>query len=205
MARLTREQSQALTRSRILQAAGDVVARYGYDGASVDRIAEEAGYSKGAFYSNFASKEDVLNQLLAGYIGTAVDDLDAVIAGRTDAHEIVEAVGQWSDERDLELKWGVLAIEFLRRARRDGALTDDLRRPFVDQWRGVGALLLEKLFPGAEPPVDALDLGGTVLTLTYGGISGFLGANTAGGMVRQVLTALVLAYGAPTQPPTTSH
>jgi AcrR family transcriptional regulator len=53
MARLTREESQALTRERILQAAGDVVARDGYDGASVDRIADAAGYSKGAFYSNF--------------------------------------------------------------------------------------------------------------------------------------------------------
>ncbi|MDQ0634159.1 AcrR family transcriptional regulator [Arthrobacter pascens] len=39
MARRTREQSQALPREKLLLSAGDVVARYSYDGASVERIA----------------------------------------------------------------------------------------------------------------------------------------------------------------------
>lgn len=57
--RLTREESQAQTRGRLLDAARTVFAGRGYHGASVEEIAEEAGYSKGAVYSNFESKEEI--------------------------------------------------------------------------------------------------------------------------------------------------
>lgn len=193
MPRLTREQSQALTRERILEAAGDVVARDGYDGASVDRIAEAAGYSKGAFYSNFASKEDVLNHLLESHAGRDVIDLTELIDGLTDPVDIIDAVARWSDSRAAEMKWGVIAIEFLRRARRDGTLDDQQRQPFVSQWRGVGNLLLDRLFPENRPDLDPVELGGIVLDLTYGGISVFLEASSAGQMVRRILSALVAA------------
>ena len=194
MARLTREQSQAITRERILSAAGDVVARDGYDGASVDRIAEAAGYSKGAFYSNFASKEDVLDQLLESHAGRDVVDLTDLLADLETAEEVIDAVARWSDARAAELKWGLLAIEFLRRARRDGTLGDHQRHPFIAQWRDVGTLLIEKLMPGDPPPVDPLDLGGIVLDLTYGGIATFLEATSSGNMLRHILGAFVTAH-----------
>jgi len=195
MVRLTREQSQAITREKILRAAGDVVAREGYDGASVDRIAEAAGFSKGAFYSNFASKEDVLDHLLEGHTGSDVDDLSELLAGVDDAHEVIEIMARWSDSRAAELKWGLIAIEFLRRARRDGVLSEHHRNPFVAQWRGVGLLLSQKLFPGGAAPIDPLDLGGIVLDLTYGGIATFLEVNSSGQMLRHILTGFVRAYG----------
>lgn len=194
MARLTREESRAITRERILQAAGDVVARDGYDGASVDRIAEAAGYSKGAFYSNFSSKEDVLDRLLESHAGRDVVELTALLADLHDPEEIIGAVQRWSDARAAELKWGLLAIEFLRRARRDDRLGERQRQPFLSQWHDVGALLIAKLFPGEDPPIEPLDLGGIVLDLTYGGIATFLGATTSGQMLRPVLTALVGAH-----------
>jgi AcrR family transcriptional regulator len=195
MARLTREESQALTRERILQAAGDVVARDGYDGASVDRIADAAGYSKGAFYSNFSSKEDVLNSLLSTHAPRDVVDLTEALEGLEKPEEIIDAVARWSDGRAAELKWGIIAIEFLRRARRDGTLTERQKQTFIDQWRDVGNLLLERLFPDGERPIDPVDLGGIVLDLTYGGISVFLDANSAGQMLKQILSSLVAAHG----------
>jgi AcrR family transcriptional regulator len=195
MARLTREESQALTRERILQAAGDVVARDGYDGASVDRIADAAGYSKGAFYSNFSSKEDVLNSLLSTHAPRDVVDLSEALEGLEKPDEIIDAVARWSDGRAAELKWGIIAIEFLRRARRDGTLTEGQKQTFIDQWRDVGNLLLERLFPDGARPIDPVDLGGIVLDLTYGGISVFLEANSAGQMLKQILSSLVAAHG----------
>ena len=62
--RLTRAQQQALTRERLLAAAERVLAGHGYGGASIDLITAEAGYSKGAIYSNFESKEAVFLELL---------------------------------------------------------------------------------------------------------------------------------------------
>jgi AcrR family transcriptional regulator len=66
--RLTRAEQQALTRERLLAAAERVLAGYGYGGASIDLITAEAGYSKGAIYSNFESKEAVFLELLRVYM-----------------------------------------------------------------------------------------------------------------------------------------
>ncbi|KRE22300.1 TetR/AcrR family transcriptional regulator [Agromyces sp. Soil535] len=196
MARLTREQSRALTREKLLTSAGDVVAREGYDGASVERIADEAGFSKGAFYSNFASKEDILLHLLEGNAGNDVRDLTELLQDLTDPDLVIDAIVRWSDARAAEQKWGIIAIEFLRRAKADGTLTDRERSLFVLQWESIGRLLIAKLFPDADPPVSPIDLGGIVLDLTYGGISSFLEVNTTGGMIRQVLEALRIAAAA---------
>jgi len=57
--RLRREEQQRQIRAQLLDAAERVFARHGYQGASIDAIAAEAGYSHGAIYSNFNGKEDL--------------------------------------------------------------------------------------------------------------------------------------------------
>lgn len=190
MARLTREQSQALTREKLLRSAGDVVARYSYDGASVERIAEEAGFSKGAFYSNFTSKEDVLQQLLEGNAGNDVTDLTRLLNGIYDPGQVIDVVVRWSDSRAAEQKWGLIALEMLRRAQRDGTLTDRQRQLFTSQWEQIGNLLRNRLFPNGHPEMSDADLGGMILDPTYGGIAVYLKVNTAGQMVGHILSAL---------------
>ncbi len=54
--RLTRDEKKAQTRLRLLEAAAHVFARRGYHAATVDEVAEEAGYTVGALYSNFATR-----------------------------------------------------------------------------------------------------------------------------------------------------
>ena len=55
--RLTRPESQARTRAELIATARDLFLSDGYAGTSLERVAEAAGYSKGAVYSNFASKK----------------------------------------------------------------------------------------------------------------------------------------------------
>ncbi len=57
--RLSRKESQEQTRQRLLEAAVTVFAKKGFSRARLDEVAEHAGYSKGAVYSNFKSKEDL--------------------------------------------------------------------------------------------------------------------------------------------------
>ena len=64
MPALTRDEKKAVTRQRLLDAAARVIAEKGYRGATVDDIAEDAGLTKGAVYSNFQSKEDLFFALL---------------------------------------------------------------------------------------------------------------------------------------------
>ena len=62
--RLTRDESKARTRAELLRAANRLFARKGYSATSLADIAEEAALTKGAVYSNFASKEDLFLALL---------------------------------------------------------------------------------------------------------------------------------------------
>lgn len=55
---------RAVTRERLLDAARDLLAREGIHGASVEHICEAAGFSRGAFYSNFTSKDELVLALL---------------------------------------------------------------------------------------------------------------------------------------------
>ena len=60
MPRLNREESQARTRSLLIEAARREIVKKGFALASVRDIADAAGFSQGAFYSNFPDKEAIL-------------------------------------------------------------------------------------------------------------------------------------------------
>lgn len=62
--RLTREDSRELTTQRLLAAARKLIAKRGLSATTLDHIAEEAGYTRGAFYSNFSSKGELFIELL---------------------------------------------------------------------------------------------------------------------------------------------
>lgn len=194
MARLTREESRALTREKLLASAREVVAREGYEGASVDRIAEEAGFSKGAFYSNFTSKEEIILELLERHSLQDVDEIAALLEGVKTAPEMIEIISHWALQRSADPTWGLLALELFRRARRDATFGERHSNLFRAQWAGLGEILM-RLFPADQAPADAETLGGVVFELTYGVASGYKAGPTAADMVRLVLTALHRAYG----------
>src|SRR6266851_1649705 len=96
--RMTRAESQAETRAELLAAAGRVFKRYGYERASIAEIADEAGYSHGAVYSNFEGKEDLFLALYEQWV-----------AGR-----IAEIEATWSQDGTLAERARAVADEFTR-------------------------------------------------------------------------------------------
>jgi AcrR family transcriptional regulator len=62
--RLSRDDSREQTTQRLLDAAQKLIAKKGLDAASVEDIAAAAGYTRGAFYSNFSGKDDLFIELL---------------------------------------------------------------------------------------------------------------------------------------------
>ncbi|BCH27774.1 TetR family transcriptional regulator [Mesorhizobium sp. L-8-10] len=194
MARLTREQSQALTREKLLASASEVVARDGYSGATIERIAEEAGFSKGAFYSNFANKEDIFLQLLERNAGGDVIELTERLHGMDDPRVIIDSMSDWANQRAKDKRWGTLAIDLLRIARRDNTLEDRHLKLFRDQWEGLGRLLSGKLFPYDGSDLSPLHVGGIVLELVYGGMASFMSEKAPGEMVRAALTSMHEAH-----------
>ncbi|SDD22726.1 TetR/AcrR family transcriptional regulator [Auraticoccus monumenti] len=95
------------TRRRLMEAAVHVVAEKGVNGASVEEICERAGFTRGAFYSNFGSKEDlclaVMRQHVEDHLARANEALDSAEQEGLDAeHTLVRAVDLVVDSQDAE-------------------------------------------------------------------------------------------------------
>ena len=170
------------------------MARDGYEGSSVDRIAEEAGFSKGAFYSNFSSKEEIFLELLETHSMQDVDEIAAMLERVDDPLKFIDVISNWAASRATDASWGMLALELFRRAQRDATFSDRHANLFRSQWIGIGKLLL-RLFPDDAAPGDPEALGAIVCELTYGAASSFVRGPSVGDMVKLTLTSFFDAYG----------
>jgi AcrR family transcriptional regulator len=99
--RLTRSEAQALTRRRLLAAAADVFGEQGFRAASLTDVADRAGYTIGAVYSNFASKDEVFQALMRERLQMAEEGLAA--AFRDDQPGPRPSTGSVEDRIDAEL------------------------------------------------------------------------------------------------------
>jgi AcrR family transcriptional regulator len=124
--RLTRAEQQALTRARLIEAAGRVFARRGFQAASVEEIAEEAGYSHGAVYSNFDGKAELFLAVFEDYMAQRVRELAETQADLADDAPLeVRAralADQWMDRLTRDRESFVLHMEFVAHADRDPEL-----------------------------------------------------------------------------------
>ena len=164
--RLTRTQQQAQTRERLLAAAERVVARCGYGGASIDLISAEAGYSKGAVYSNFESKEAVFLELLRRHMETNSSELATLMSLGADS--ISGALTAWLESMSAN-DCTMLSVELQLHAKRNPVFAGQyyaLQRQSTLTLAG----LLERYFAanGAPLPMDAIDLADEVTAISHG-------------------------------------
>ena len=140
--RLTRKQRQEHTRARLMSSAARVAARRGLEGASLDEVAEEAGYTKGAVYANFAGKEDLFLAMLDARFADRLAELDRVLAvdappeeqARRAARHFIAAI-------EAEPEWERLFFEFAVYASRN----EGFRRELVARYRALRERIAELL------------------------------------------------------------
>jgi len=118
--RLRREERQAITRAQILDAAERIFARDGFRGASVEAIAEEAGFSHGAIYSNFKGKEDLflvlVEERIDARLAKVYEAADSELSRGVEPLEAARAfVAMLNQERETYL----LLVDFWNQAVRD--------------------------------------------------------------------------------------
>jgi AcrR family transcriptional regulator len=143
--RPTRAQRKELTRELLLDAAAEVFAGKGYHGASLDDVADAAGFTKGAVYSNFSTKAELFGALLERHAQRRERALrEALRATPVDALPgLAEAwLGSGSDE---ERDWDLLAVEFWLAAVRDPAVRAKLAASRESAMADLAALLDAKL------------------------------------------------------------
>ncbi|MGH6745858.1 TetR family transcriptional regulator [Novosphingobium sp. PhB57] len=187
MTRLTRSESQALTRLRLLKSARELFRRDGYAVTSVDRIAEAAGYSKGAVYSNFEGKEAIFLAVLESESEENLRELLARLEKAEETAEIVTILADWADERSRFGGWSLTILEHARVAQGK----DSLRRQeeiVRGQWRKLGSYLLGR-FPGCRAAPE--QLGALLFEIAFAPALTFVSAPRAGDLVRLALPPLL--------------
>ncbi len=168
--RLSRADRKAKTREQLLEAAARVFARKGYAGASVDDIAEEAGFTVGALYSNFSGKQDLFLVAFERHCDQELAQVQALLAAELPIEQLLDAVSrQFGDLGDEHRQWWVLSMELWLYAQRDpaararlAALEGKVRTAVAD------ALQRQAARAGQPLPVPATDLAAAMLAVWQG-------------------------------------
>jgi AcrR family transcriptional regulator len=171
--RLSRRQKQAETRTRLMDAAEHVFLRRGLQGSSVEEIAAEAGFTRGAFYSNFKSKDELFVELLQDRVYRRYAEM---------ADEAQEQPGtprerlRWGIERvrDVQKPEGGdvlfrLWLECLTQAARD----KEFRKLAATFWSGNRGVLTEQTKAtfkelGRNPPLPPKQIATAMIALDVG-------------------------------------
>jgi AcrR family transcriptional regulator len=169
--RLTREERRAKTREALLDAAGRVFVERGFAGASVEAIAAAAGYTRGAFYSNFDSKEQLFAELLQERVFSRYREIargSADASGWPTAREVGAAAAAM--QRNPDGGWLLrLSLELLLHAGRDEAFRG-IAAEFWTGTRVLGAQAIEAAYAasGREPPAPADQIATAMIAMDVG-------------------------------------
>jgi AcrR family transcriptional regulator len=170
---LTRKEKQAETRQKLLDAAEHVFLRRGLLGSSVEEIAAEAGFTRGAFYSNFKSKDELFVELLQARVYREYAQMaeDAQAQPGTPRERLrwgierVRDVAKREDGRFLFRLW----LECLTQAARD----EEFRKLAATFWSGNRAMLAEQVGEtykeiGRKPPLPTEQIATAMIAMDVG-------------------------------------
>lgn len=155
--RLTRKEQQAATREALLTSAMRVLADKGLHRASIDDIAAQAGFTKGAFYANFRSKEELFLALLDLHFAERLAAIDRLTSSTDAISAQAEQVGiDFLATLRGDEAWCRLFLEFSSHATRHESFKRELVSRTDDLRDGVAAILERRAAEaGITPTVPA--------------------------------------------------
>jgi AcrR family transcriptional regulator len=166
MTRLTRAESQARTRALIVDAATSLFLRDGFRVTSLEQIGEEAGFSRGAVYSNFPSKTAMGIAVIDELYERKAWDLQHALDATRDLDEWFDALAAWADATIGEPQWTRFEIELAAFSAHDEtyrAATGARYARIRERW---AELIASRL--GEDFPIDAQALSANILALGLG-------------------------------------
>lgn len=117
----TPKRRRSNTRARLLEGALEVFAERGFHGASVEDICERAGFTRGAFYSNFGSKDELVLALFQATTDRLLEQIEALLPElASQPGSLLDAVLGLLDETTPDRRqWHLISAEFTLHALRD--------------------------------------------------------------------------------------
>lgn len=195
MPRLNREESQARTRNLLIEAARREIVKKGFEQASVRDIADAAGFSQGAFYSNFPDKEAILLELVQRHQSEERAKIEAALSqAPDDAAKAMAGIERWAATVNSDADFAVLAIELQLQALRSPSFAQGYNELNRKHRRALG-LLVTKLFGllGRQLPGDPVEIATGFIALGRGMalVSGEGEASRSGRIIVTFLKALI--------------
>jgi AcrR family transcriptional regulator len=160
---LSRKQTQAETRRRLLVSSRRLFAERGYHGVSMAAIAEGAGFTTGALYANFRNKADLFLAVIDEDRRETDEATIEALGGDATFESVTRAFGEVFEGRmRTQRGWNLAIVEFLASARSDDAILGQLRDRFA-RFRAVMASDLAESAAVEErkvavPPEDVVTL-----------------------------------------------
>lgn len=155
MARLSRQESKHMTLDRLRQAAFGEFAVNGFAGAAIDRITDNAGYSRGAFYANYSTKEDILLDILSEQHVHELAKWRALLQQANDLDSICSGIAAIFADYLADMEQGLFVAEVQLHARRNPAFAKKYRTHLREIQATVRDLLVASFtIAGRTPPDD---------------------------------------------------
>ena len=174
--RRTQAERRATSRSAILESAARGLTRHGYAGLSLDRVAREAGYSRGALYHQFADKEALALAVVTWIDETWNADVGHLLALEGDPVETLFEVARAHAaycRRDVARTMRVLAVEFPDPTHPIGAAHQAVVHRLLHRVTElVAAAQSERRIPADPPAADIALAVISALESTVAGLSG---------------------------------
>lgn len=173
----SRHQRQQQTRAALVEAGREVFAELGYHGANLDRIARQAGFSKGAVYSNFDGKASLFLAVMDANLQTVWTDPRPPTSGSVPS--ALEEIAEEIDEEELEeliRGFALATLEFIAVAARDSQLRKQLQvriQDVVSEYTKVA-----RDFQGADEDLNPEQIGTLLTALDQGSGLMLLGGST---------------------------
>ncbi|MFD9889052.1 TetR/AcrR family transcriptional regulator [Amycolatopsis sp. NPDC059027] len=156
------------TVAALMRSARALFIERGYHATSISDICGHAGLTRGAFYSNYSSKEHLFLALYDTETDRILDDLERAARDITDAgaHPVGRILEYFAAHRRDDRQWFLVSMEFTLHAARNPELAAELA-PHEDRLTTAMADLLTSLLPGLAPG-DARDLALLITALHEG-------------------------------------
>jgi AcrR family transcriptional regulator len=169
MKRLSRAERNERNRALVLEAARRVFLARGYHAATLDEIADEAGFSRGVVQSRFGNKADLFLALLEERIAERAAQ-NARLAEGLDGAEGMRVLREHAARRNrAETDWGLLLIEFRVHAARDPGLSPRYAALHARTRQGLAGVITDMYRRAAQPPpFPPLEMAQMILTVEAG-------------------------------------
>ncbi|NUG49822.1 TetR/AcrR family transcriptional regulator [Acinetobacter lactucae] len=167
---LSRNEKQVQTRQHLIEAGFALISEYGYNAVSIRNLSKQAGYTQGAFYSNFNNKEAFLLELMELQFAKENLQLQEIFTSApSNTEQLINSLRQWLTAFFTNDEWLKISIELQLFAARDLTFAEEYQKVWKTHQQEITKIMKQffSLMQMAEPDdYDCIVI--ELVSLSYG-------------------------------------